>query len=447
MSRRSTLSRRAFLGGAAVVLTLPWLEAFELESRAAGADGPRRFIAYYAPNGMLASAWTPKTTGPGYSLSPTLAGLEAVQDHILVLSGLDNAACDPGVPGHHAAGTAGFLTAARPRKSESDIHLAASIDQLFADHIAGETPLHSLQLGLEGGGAGVGHCDNGFACAYSRSVAWAGPKTPLPKVVSPRVAFDLLFAGSDPGATAIEQDRRRQLRLSALDSVQADVGDLRKRLGVSDQTRLDEYLESVRALERRVEAPLPECSLDGFDLAALDLPVESTTITARAQLMADLMVLALRCDLTRSITFMLGNSASTRSYPELGITAAHHDLSHHQGDPDKLHALLAIERWEVEQFAYFVERLRDTPDGEGCLLDSCIALMSSELSDSNSHTHTQLPVLLAGSGGGTVVPGRHVVHPPGTAYGDLLLAIVHALGVPAEQIGAGGFEPLTTLVG
>jgi hypothetical protein len=440
---RRPLSRRAMLGGAAALLALPVLDSLEPVSQASTPEWTRRFIGYYVPNGMMASGWTPKLTGPDFALSPTLAGLAGHEDQLLVLSGLDNDASDPGVPGHHAAGTAGFLTAARPRKSETDLWLGPSIDQLFADHVAGQTPLHSLQLGLEGGGAGIGHCDNGFACAYSRSISWAGPRTPLSKIVSPRMAFDLLFAGYDPDATGRERERRRALRRSALDSVQADVHDLRKRLGSSDSVRLDEYLDSVRALERRVEQPAPTCSAEGLEF---ELDVSFADADEHARVMAEIMVMALRCDLTRSITFMLGNSASTRSYPQLGIGSTHHDLSHHAGDVDKIKGLLAIEAWEIEQFAYLIQRLRETPEGEGSLLDHCLVLLSSELSDASNHSHKDLPVLIAGSCGGAVGVGRHVAHEAGTAYGGLLLAIAQTLEVPIEELGEAR-SPLASLWG
>ncbi|MCA9685834.1 MAG: DUF1552 domain-containing protein, partial [Myxococcales bacterium] len=454
VSRRGFL-RRAALGGAAAALALPWLEALEPRSRAAGVDRPKRFIGYFAPNGMIRGAWTPKGVGADFQLSPTLSALAGFEDRILVLSGLDNAASDPGVPGHHAAGTAGFLTAARPRKSETDLFLGSSLDQLHADHLAGQTPLHSLQLGLEGGGAGVGHCDNGFACAYSRSISWAGPRTPLSKIVSPRLAFDLLFAGDDPLASADERARRRALKHSALDSVQADTAALRRRLGSGHQSRLDEYLDSVRALERRVDAVAPTCDaaldleaeLDAFDLEIGGLGSIVGDTDEHARLMAEIMVLALRCDLTRSLSFMLGNSASTRAYPQLGVTRSHHDLSHHAGAGDKIADLLKIEAWEIEQLAYLLQRLAETPDGDGehSLLDNSLVLFSSELSDGSSHSHTQLPVLLAGGCGGAVETGRHVVHEAGTAYGDMLAAVAEALDLGPEAVGSGEFSPLPSL--
>nr|WP_255216540.1 DUF1552 domain-containing protein [Pseudenhygromyxa sp. WMMC2535] len=446
MSSRRTFLRRAALGGAALGLSLPWLEALEPRSRAAAPEQPRRFIAYYTPNGMVPGVWRPKTEdGPllADALSPTLSPLAGLEDQLLVLSGLDNSASDPGVPGHHAAGTAGFLTAALANKSETDLHLGPSIDQLYADHLRGKTPLHSLQLGLEGGGAGTGHCDNGFACAYSRSISWAGPRSPLSKITSPRVALDILLAGDDPQASATQRERERALRKSALDSVQADTAALRARLGSSDRTRLDDYLESVRALERRVEQVAPSCDTGDLPLALDDL--EQGDTDEHARLMAEVMVLALRCDLTRSLSFMLGNSASTRAYPQLGIANAHHDLSHHGGDVDKLQELVVIEAWQMAQLAYLLQRLRETPEGEGNLLDHSLVLMSSELSNGSNHSHVALPVLLAGSGGGVVSPGRHLVYPEGTEYGGLLLAIVQALGVDVDQVGRGGVTALAGL--
>ena len=444
---RRGLSRRACLGGAGLLLGLPLLESLEPISKASAPTWTRRFIGYYLPNGMLAGAWKPLETGSEFGLSPSLAAFAGLEDQILLLSGLDNDAADPGVPGHHACGTAGFLTAALANKSETDLYLAPSIDQLFADQIAGQTPLHSLQLGREGGGAGVGHCDNGFACAYSRSISWAGPRTPLTKLVSPRMAFDLLFAGYDPDASGRERERRRALRHSALDSVGEDIHDLRKRLGSSDGTRLDEYLDSVRALERRIDLPVGECSSEGleFELDQFELAMAANDPSEHARVMAEIMVLALRCDLTRSLSFMLGNSASTRSYPELGVTSTHHDLSHHAGDPDKIEGLLRIEAWEMEQVAYLIQRLRDTPEGQGSLLDHCAVLVSSELSDGSGHGQHDLPVLLAGGCGGRIDLGRHVAHAPGTAYGDLLLGLVQALDVPVEQVGQGGRAPLASL--
>ncbi|MCA9695685.1 MAG: DUF1552 domain-containing protein [Nannocystaceae bacterium] len=434
------LGRRAFLGGAAVALGLPLLDAMRPRSaRGATARPPTRLLCYYLPNGALMGAWTPSGEGAAFTLSPTLASLEPVRDDVLVISGLENGASDPGAPGHHAAGTAGFLTAARALRSESALQLATSIDQLYARELVGETPLASLQLGVDGGGA-IGDCDNGYACAYSRAISWSGPATPMPKITAPRVAFDLLFGGYDPKASAEERATRRARRRSVLDAVRGDARRLTRELDGGDRLRLDEYLEGVRALELRVEQTPPSCDVGGFDP---DPDPERFPEVVDA--MTDLMVLALRCDATRVITFMLGNSASRRSYPFIGVSSAHHDLSHHAGDFEKVKALQAIEAWEVARFADLLARMRAVPEGDGTLLDHSLVLLGSELSNGNSHTHDDLPVLVAGRASGAIEPGRHLVFPDGAPYGGLLASILEALEVPTTELSARGHAPLVGL--
>ncbi len=433
------LSRRALLGGAAVAVGLPLLEAMAptRTGRAASRDAPRRLIAYYLPNGAVMSAWTPEHNGPELVLSPTLQSLAGLESELLLLSGLDNEAVNPGAPGHHAAGTAGFLTAALARRSEQALYLATSIDQLYARELVGETPMPSLQLGIDGGGA-FGHCDNGYGCAYSRSISWSRPDTPMPKITSPRLAFDLLFGGSDPEASLTERAERRARRRSVLDHVREDAGRLQTRVGRGDRRRLEQYFEGIRALELRIEQHPASCDASGLELDPETFP---ETVAA----MTEIMVLALRCDATRVISFMLGNSASGRSYPFLGVPDAHHDLSHHGADPDKLAALRVIEAWEVACFAELTRRLAETPDGEGSLLDHSVLLLSSELSNSNGHTHTNLPVLLAGRCGGALQTGRHLWFPPGTAYGRALCSILDAVGASSDELRGRGFEPLPEL--
>lgn len=433
------LSRRAFLGGAAVAVGLPFLDAMRpLRSvRGAGSEVPTRLIGYYLPNGILMSGWTPTGVGTEFTLGATLATLDDYTSEIVVVTGLDNTRSDPGAPGHHAAGTAGFLTAAKARRSESQLLLATSVDQLYAREILGQTPLASLQLGTDGGG-GIGDCDNGYACAYSRTISWSGPTTPMPKVTSPSVAFDLLFGGLDPSASAAEQAQRRARRQSVLDHVRGDVARLRGELGTEDRSKLGEYLEGIRALELRIEQTPATCIGADVNRNPADYP-------ELVQAMTQVMVLALQCDATRVITMMLGNSTSQTSYPFLGISDAHHDLSHHGSDPDKQQRLRVVEAWEVAQFAELIRQLGETPEGDGSLLDHTLVLLSSEISSGNSHSHTNLPVVLAGRAGGGLETGRHLVVPAGSEYGDMLTSVGEIVGAPMAEFYERGHAPLAGL--
>ncbi|MEZ4380379.1 MAG: DUF1552 domain-containing protein [Nannocystaceae bacterium] len=439
MSAARRRGRRAFLGGAAAMIGLPFLEALAPTRRAQGSAPalPVRLICYYVPNGMLEGAWRPSGVGEGYTLSPTLAPLGDLRGDVSVITGLRNGPADIAGAGHHATGTAGFLTACAARRSETDLDLGVSVDQRYAQAVAGATALDSLQLGIDGGGH-VGNCDNGFACAYSRHISWADAASPLPKITDPAFAFDRLFGGDDPEASWRERAQRRALRRSVLDQVVGDARRLDRELGVDDRRRLEDYLESVRALERRIDAAAPSCTTAGFDPTYADLEGHVEVMTA-------LMVMAARCDATRVISFMLGNSASTRTYGFLGVPESHHDLSHNAGDPALLGRLLQIERWEVERFAALLAGLKAIPEGDGSLLDQSLVLLSSEISESNTHSHDDLPVLLAGSAGGAIAPGRHLAYATGTPYARLLVSVLQALGVDCDRFGDDGDGPLDGL--
>ncbi len=427
------LSRRRFLGGAGALVALPLLEAATPRAEAAIGAEPQRLLAYYVPNGMPMHAWTPSTTEPGFALPPVLAPLEDLRDELVVVSGLRNAPADIDSAGHHAAGTAGFLTAARAMRSESTPSVGTSIDQHFARHHGADTLIDSLQLGLQGGD-GVGNCDNGFSCAYSRNISWSSPTTPRPKIVSPRLAFDRIFHGDDPAATRVERERRRHRRHSVLDYVGQQADDLRGELGGADRTKLEEYFDAVREVELRIDRVVDStCDTAALREVLVHEPVDALE---HLSLMNELIVLALRCDATRAITFMLGNSASNRSFPFLGIGQGHHDLSHHAGNPEDREALERVSTWEVEQFAALLRRLRETPAGEGTLLDHCLVLFSSELADGNMHTHDDLPALVAGRAGGALETGRHV-RAEGRPWGELLVSCMELLDVPVEQVGDG----------
>lgn len=436
MSRFDRLTRRSFLGGAGVMLGLPVLEAMlPKRAQAGGAMTAKRLLCWYVPCGIHMQAWTPSAAGPGFELTPILQPLSAHKSEILVISGLDNAPAESDGPGDHASGTSGFLTSTHVLKSESEITNGTSVDQIYADHIAGQTVIPSLQLGTEGGG-NSGGCDSGYSCAYSRNISWVG-NTPLSKLTSPSTAFDLLFAGFDPGATAQELATRKANRLSVLDYTKADAQALSSRLGTSDRIKLQEYLDSVRDLELKVQADdaAPACEVGPN-------PGEPEDITAYIRTMCDVMVKAFECDRTRVISFMMANAGSNRAYGFLGYPNGHHQYSHHNDDPVNLAALQAIDTWEVEQLAYLLDRMTSIVEPDGTtLLDNSIVYFSSEIEDGNSHSHFNLPVLLAGRGGGMIETGRHIVHDD-VPMSNLFLGVLQGLGVPVDSFGDDSNGPL-----
>lgn len=433
------MNRRHFLGGAGALLALPFFESLarrgSLLRRADAAPvPPKRLIFYFVPNGIHMPAWTPKEEGASYVLPPILAPLAPLRSEVLVISGLDNKPGRPDGAGDHAGGTSAFLTCVHAQKSETDLRLGISVDQVAAAKLGQDTRFSSLQLGLEGGGS-AGGCDSGYSCAYSRNISWAGPRTPLPKTAEPQLAFDLLFGGTDAAATYEERERRKRYRKSVVDYVLTDAQRLRQRLGGRDRQKLDEYLSSVRSVEQ--QAAGPSCQMPAP-------PSDSVLLPAQSRAMCELVVLALSCDLTRVISFMLGNGSSYRSFQFLGISGAHHELSHHQNNPAVQAQLEAINTWEVEQLAYLLKRLAEVKEGPGTLLDSTLVYFSSEVADGNRHEHTNLPVVLGGRLGGAVRPGRHLIR-TGVPMANLFTSILRGVGVTAERFGDDGTGPLDGL--
>ncbi len=426
----SPLSRRGFLlGGAGVMLALPALEMFlPRRTRAAEGDKPKRLIFVFAPNGMHMPSWTPAATGADWS-SPTLDDLGDMKAQALVISGLANRPGQPQGAGDHGAGSGAFLTCRSVHKTEGDdIRNGVSVDQMAAAAIGQGTRYPSIELGLEGG-AGLGGCDSGYSCAYTRNIAWAGESTPLPKVTNPQVVFDRLFAGYDPNETAAVRDRRKRQNKSILDWVRGDANRLMSRVGAADKQKLDEYLTGIRGLEDRLEQ-----SQDTVCETTIR-PTDSYDIEAQFALMSDLMVTAFRCDLTRVSTLMLANGGSGRSYTfvDPSVTGGHHDISHHQDDPENFRKLEIINRWEVRKMAELARKLHAEKDAEGeSLLDRTAIYLSSEISDGNSHAHTDLPVLLLGGLGGEL-PRGHITRAEPMA--NLFVALLAAVGVDVASFG------------
>jgi hypothetical protein len=442
---RSPLSRRTLLRGAGAAVALPLLEgmlprAARAASSGGGPGGARRLVVFYVPCGMHMEAWTPKEAGAGYALTPLLQPLAPVKEHVLVVSGLANRPAYPDVPAPHTGGTGSFLTA-RKVGADGALRNGVSMDQVAARQLGALTPFPSLELGLDGSAAGV--CEGGYSCAYLSNISWASETLQTSKEVNPHALFARLFGGGE--LTTAEAERRRRLRTSVLDAVRSDAERLSVQLGVDDRRRMDEYLTAVRELERRLQAQGASATCEpGAPPGAL--PPGPSGMPAHAAAMMDLMALALRCDQTRVITFMLGNGASARQFPFLGVSGQHHALSHHQGDPAKVASLVRIGTWEVEQLSSFLQRLLAVraPDGT-TLLDDTVVLFSSEMGDGNTHERRDLPVLLAGRAGGRLHPGRHLRLPAETPLANLHLTLLSLLDVPLERFGEDGTQRLVGL--
>jgi len=431
ISRPAPMGRRLFLGGAGVALGLPLLESLLGRQAKAEDTTPRRMLAFYVPDGIHMAGFRPTIEGANYDLPPILAPLGAIASKVSVLSGLRNDPARPDGPGDHASGTGAFLTVAHPKKTQgADIQNGISMDQVAANAIGALTRIPSLQLGIDSG-SGIGDCDSGYSCAYARNISWASATEPLPKLTSPALVFDQLFGGFDPEATAEQQARRRARRESVLDYVREDAKRLQGKLGATDRQKLDQFLTGVGELEVKIgkEAVGPACD-------PIDRPSDPVDLDAHVEIMSDLMALAFQCDATRIITFMLANAGSNRSYEFLGVSGGHHEISHHQGLADNFARLTTINAWEVAKFASLLTKLDALVDVDGkTLLDNSLVFFSSEISDGNAHNHDDMPVLLAGSGGGTIVPGRHVVFPSTPSVAELFLSMLAACRVEVAAFG------------
>jgi hypothetical protein len=425
---KRALPRRTFLRGAGAAVALPLLDAMvpSMTALAATPANPVRRLGFvYMPMGAHISQWTP----PGENLSelsPTLAALKPVVDHVTVITNLElrNA-----YPGTHATSNAAFLSAAKAKWTEStDYHLGTTVDQVAAKHIGKDSRLPSLELAMDLLTT-VGQCDNGYACVYQNNLSWSSPTTPLPAEAHPRVAFERLFG--DGGSSA---DRLSELRKSSslLDWVRSDIARLQKRLGASDRTKVTDYLDTVREVERRIQKA--EAETADSRLPDLERPVGVPAAYAdHARLMFDLQVLALQGDVTRVITFQLAREASTRTYPEIGVSDAHHPLTHNGGDPEKLAKVARINAFHVSLFAYFLEKLKATPEGNGTLLDHSVYLYGSGMGNPDVHDHVNLPILVAGGGAGRLKGGRHIRYAEPTPLANLHLTLLEKAGVNLES--------------
>ena len=435
---KKKIPRRAFLRGAGAAVALPLLDsmipALTASQRTAAAPVNRLGIVY-VPNGVIMDRWTPAREGADFEITPILEGLSAFRDRMLVLSGLNHneARQLPGeAAGDHPRACAAYLTGVHCKQTAGvDTTAGVSFDQIAAKELGKQTQLSSLELGIESSEV-VGACIAAYSCAYSNTFSWSTPTTPLPMENQPRAVFERLFGESD-STDSKERLARIQRNHSILDFVSQEVNRLLAGLGPSDRTKVNQYLDAIRDVERRIQMAEQQSSRQ---LPQLKRPGGiPETFTEHIKLMFDLQALAFQTDLTRVSSFMVGHEMSSQSYPEIGFADPYHAVTHHQGDPAKIGKCVKVNTFHIEMLAYFLNRLSSTPDGDGSLLDHSMILYGSPLSDGNLHLTKNLPVLIMGGGAGRLRSGRHVRYPADTPMTNLFLTLLEKLDVHAGKIG------------
>ena len=435
---RKHVSRRTVIRGLGATMALPLLDAMVpafRPIRLSAASPTRRLATVYVPNGIIMEQWTPSTEGAGFDLPHTLAPLAPYRDDLLVLTGLVHQTAYP-LPGEgagdHARAAACYLTGVHPKKTEgADIRAGVSMDQIAAQHVGSETQLASLELGCDPSYF-LGACDAGYSCAYGNTLSWRTETTPLPVEINPRAVFERMF-GDAADTSAAARQRRIEEDRSVLDALLADVRKLQGTLGAGDREKVAQYVDAVRDVERRIQKAEQQSDRE---LPVLEKPSGiPDRYEDHVRMMFDLQVLAFQTDMTRVSTFIMSREVSSRTYPELGIPDPHHPISHHQDDPAKIEKLAKINAFHISLFAHFLDRLRATEDGEGSLLDHAMISYGCGISDSNQHLHDNLPVLVAGGGGGRIGGGRHLRFAPDTPMTNLLLTLLDKMDVPVDNLG------------
>ena len=426
---KKALPRRTFLRGAGTTLALPLLDAMVPSLTALSktpAQPVRRLGFVYVPMGSDITRWTPPGESALGELSPTLSSLAPVVDDVTVITNLE---LKNSYPGTHATSNAGFLSAAKAKWTEStDYHLGTTVDQIAAQRIGQETRLPSLEMAMDLVSM-VGQCDNGFACVYQNNLSWSSPTTPLPAEAHPRIVFERLFG---EGGTPEQRRAALSRKASLLDWVKEDANRLQAELGPADRTKVGQYLDSIREVERRIQNA--EQSATERELPDLDRPLGVPVKYAEhAKLMFDLQVLALQADITRVVTFQLARETSTRTYPEAGVPEPHHPLTHHGNNPEKIAKVAKINAFHVSLFAAFLEKLKATQDGDGSLLDHSLYLYGSGMGNPNVHDHTNLPILVAGGAASGVRGGQHIRYAEPTPLSNLHLTLLDKVGIHLES--------------
>ncbi len=436
MITKKAISRRAMLRGLGATVALPLLDSM-VPALSAATKAVNRFGVVYVPNGMIMQNYLPAMDGPDYVMTPTLSALEPLREHFQVLSGL-NCIPTPGRPGGaHAKASTRFLTDISPPTSETWLDAGISVDQILAQETGKYTQLASLELAIESGET-AGSCDTGYACPYTNTLSWKGPATPLPTQNNPRLVFERLF-GDSSSTDPKERLGRMRLQKSILDSVTEEVSHLQGALPQGDRTKLTEYLDAIRGVERRIQ----NTEKENREVPLVEHPTGiPSNWEDHVQLMFDLMVLAYQSDLTRVITLMVGHEQSGMTYPQIGVADAHHPISHHQREPEKVAKVAKINAYHVRMFASLLEKLRNTPDGDGMLLDHMTMIYGAGIADSNAHATVNIPFLLAGGGAGNLKGGRHT-NLKGVPLANLHLTLMDQFGVKWERIGdsTGRVEP------
>ena len=435
---KKRVSRRTVIRGFGATMALPLLDAMVpafSPIRLSAASPTRRLTTVYVPNGVIMEKWTPAIEGAGFDLPPTLAPLAPYRDDLLVLSGLVHQTAYP-LPGEgagdHARAAACYLTGVHPKKTEgADIRAGVSTDQIAAQHVGSETQLASLELGCDPSYF-LGACDAGYSCAYGNTLSWRTETTPLPVEINPRAVFERMFGDAADTSAAARQRRIRENR-SILDALLADVRKLRGTLGAGDREKMSQYVDAVRDVERRIQKAEQQSDRE---LPVLEKPSGiPDRYEDHVRMMFDLQVLAFQTDMTRVTTFIMSREVSSRTYPELGIPDPHHPISHHQDDGTKIEKLAKINAFHISLLGHFLDRLRATEDGDGSLLDHVMISYGCGISDSNQHLHDNLPVLVAGGGGGRISGGRHLRFAPDTPMTNLLLSLLDKMDVPMDHLG------------
>ena len=430
MITKKAIPRRTVLRGIGAGLALPLLDGMVpafAAIRNSAANPVRRFGVVYVPNGMAMKHWTPDGEGTGFEITRLLDPIAAYRDQMTLLTGLNGVPSNAGV---HASAATRFLTGVTPARTESNLRAGISVDQLLAREFAKHTQLGSLELALDSRDVS-GSCDVGFSCTYTNTISWRNETTPLMGENNPRAVFEQLFGDSgstDPAARLA----RMQKDQSILDSVTEKIDSLQSGLGASDRLRVNEYLDAVRDIERRIQ--MAEAQSDR-ELPEVDQPAGvPATYTEHAKLMFDLLLLAYQTDLTRVSTFMLAREISGRTYPEIGVPDSHHPTSHHRDDPTLYEKVAKINTFHLTLFSHFLEKARATPDGDGTLLDHMVMLYGAGMSDSNRHDNKGLPLVMVGGGSGHLKPAGHIRYAERTPISNLHLTILDKMGVPVDQM-------------
>src|SRR6185436_11093504 len=425
------LSRRTFLQSAGATLALPFLESMipALSAQAATNSGTRlAFI--YLPHGAIMDRWTPKTEGADFEFTPILKPLEPFREYVNVVSGLHHKAADSTAV--HSLSPTTWLSGVRPKPTQGpDAFAGITADQIAANKIGQDTQLPSMELATEDHSGLIGECDRDYGCIYMNTLSWRTPTTPLPMEINPRKVFERMFG---QGSNAAERVSRKQQDRSILDGFRQQASDLQKKLGSHDKNTMNDYLESVREIERRIQKT-------GIEQANADVTVPAApagipySYEDHLKLMYDLLVIAFQADITRVITFMIAREISNRTYPQVGVPDGHHAISHHQNRADKMDKNVKIQTYHIALFAQFLEKMRSTRDGDGSLLDHSVLLYGSNMSNSNAHNHFPLPNLVIGGASGRLKGNRHLRYPDHTPMTNLLLSMLDKAGVDMETLG------------